>query len=239
MTEEDRPKGRTEISDQGDTRPSVDHVDVWVFDLDNTLYPAQCRLFDQVAQRIGLYIADLLNLPLAEAKVVQRDFFKRHGTTLRGLMTEHGIDPQAFLRYVHDIDVTPVPPNPRLRSLLQQMPGPKVVFTNGSVDHADRIMTRLGIADQFSGIFDIVASDFIPKPEPGPYAKMVDQFGITPDRALMFEDIPRNLEPAAAMGMTTVLVEAPEAWNRADADADYIDHVTHDLTDWLAALFDR
>jgi len=214
---------------------SVDHVTDWVFDLDNTLYPARCNLFAQVDRRIGLFIEGLLGLEQGPARELQKRYFREHGTTLRGLMTHHGIDPRAFLDFVHEIDLAPVPPSPALDAALAALPGRKFIFTNGSVAHADRVMGRLGVAHHFEGIFDIVAADYLPKPDPATYQSLIARHGINPVRAAMIEDLPRNLRPAAALGMTTVLVLTGEEWAAMDGDAgDHIHHVTDDLVGWLS-----
>jgi putative hydrolase of the HAD superfamily len=208
----------------------------WIFDLDNTLYPASCNLFDQVDRRIGEFIARLLDLGPEEARLLQKAYFREHGTTLRGLMTVHGIEPAAFLDYVHDIDVGPVPPNPRLAAALRALDGRKVVFTNGSTAHAARILERLGIQGAFADIVDIVACDYLPKPDPAPYARLVGRLGLDPRAAAMVEDIPRNLAPAHALGMTTVLVHTGTPWSLAADDLPFVDHRTDDLTAWLEAV---
>jgi putative hydrolase of the HAD superfamily len=213
---------------------SVDHVTDWIFDLDNTLYPARCNLFSQVDRRIGLFIEGLLGLDQPAARDLQKRYFREHGTTLRGLMTHHGIDPQAFLHFVHEIDVAPVPPSPALDAALAALPGRKFVFTNGSVAHADRVMARLGVAHHFDGIFDIVAADYRPKPDPATYHSLIACHGINPARAAMIEDLPRNLRPAAALGMVTVLVLTGEEWAMTDEAGDHIHHVTDDLVGWLS-----
>jgi len=176
-------------------------VETWIFDLDNTLYPASCRLFDQIDQRMGQFIADLLKVDRIEARRIQKDFFFRHGTTLRGLMVEHSIDPDAFLDFIHDIDHSPVPANAALAEALEGLPGRKLIFTNGTVAHAQKVMARLGVDDHFHGVFDIVHSDYIPKPARRPYEKFIARHAIDPDRAAMFEDIARNLEVPAALGL--------------------------------------
>jgi pyrimidine 5'-nucleotidase len=152
---------------------AFDHVDTWIFDLDNTLYPSSCRLFDQIDERMGTFISELLKVDRVEARRIQKQFFYEHGTTLRGLMTDHGVHPDAFLDFVHDIDHTPIPADPALADALQALPGRKLVFTNGTVAHADKVLARLGLGGHFSGIFDIVHADYIPKPELGPYEKFV------------------------------------------------------------------
>ncbi|MDJ0896197.1 MAG: pyrimidine 5'-nucleotidase [Alphaproteobacteria bacterium] len=220
----------------------VAQIDVWVFDLDNTLYPASSNLFAQIDQRMGAFISDALGIDRVEARTLQKQYFREHGTTLRGLMTIHGIDPHAFMDYVHDIDLSPVQADPDLGGSLARLPGRKLVFTNGSVAHAERVLDRLGVTEHFAEIFDIAAADFIPKPDPGSYAELVARHDIEPRRAAMFEDIPRNLKPAAALGMTTVLVTASAdgeiarygpPGDESEAALDHVDHVTDDLARWL------
>ena len=219
------------------------HIDTWVFDLDNTLYPASCRLFDQIDVKMGKFVAALLGVDDAEAKLRQKALFYKYGTTLRGLMTEHGIAPGDFLGAVHDIDHSPVPANPLLDQALHALPGRKLIFTNGTVAHAEKVLARIGITRHFEDIFDIVHSDFIPKPEMEPYRKFVARTGIRPETAAMFEDIARNLEAPHALGMTTVLVVSPENrdaehLNRATggSEQEHIHHVTDDLAGFLMNL---
>jgi putative hydrolase of the HAD superfamily len=220
-----------------------DHVDTWIFDLDNTLYPASSRLFDQIDVKMGEFVSRLLNVPYEEAKRRQKEMFYKYGTTLRGLMTEHGISPDAFLDYVHDIDHTPVAANRLLDEALHALPGRKLIFTNGTVAHANKVLARIGVTHHFGDIFDIVHSDFIPKPEMGPYEKFVRQTGVNPKTSAMFEDIARNLEAPHALGMTTVLVISPdnrdaEHLNRATGGTGqaHIHHVTDDLARFLTEL---
>ena len=211
-------------------------VATWIFDLDNTLYPASTNLFSQVDRRMGEYIARLLSLDLTAARSLQKQYFRQHGTTLRGLMLEHGIDPLGFLDYVHDIDLSVLQPRPALATALTRLDGRKIVYTNGSADHALRTLERLGIAGHFEAIVDIVDSGYVPKPEPAAYDRMVSRHGIAPRTAAMVEDIAANLEPAYALGMTTVWLRGPYAWSRPAADADYVHHVIDDLDDWLSQV---
>jgi putative hydrolase of the HAD superfamily len=221
-----------------------DHIETWVFDLDNTLYPASCRLFSQIDQRMAEFIAALLKVDRAEAKRIQKGFFHEHGTTLRGLMMVHGIEPEAFLEFVHDIDHSAVPASPELALALKTLPGRKLVFTNGTCYHAERVLDRLGIRELVDDVFDIVHCDFIPKPQREPYMKFIERTRIAPKRAAMFEDIARNLEPPHELGMTTVLVQSPEnidgnilnAPLGDPAAAPFIDHVTSDLSGFLAGV---
>ncbi|HZD24916.1 MAG TPA: pyrimidine 5'-nucleotidase, partial [Alphaproteobacteria bacterium] len=174
--------------------PAVGDIEVWIFDLDNTLYPAHCDLFSQVSRRMGEYIADLLDIDLEGARAVQKDYFRRHGTTLRGLMLEHGMDPLPFLDYVHDIDLSVLPANQPLDRALARLPGRKLIFTNGSARHAERVTRQLGIEHHFDAVFDIVAADYVPKPEPAVYAALVAAHAVPVARTVMAEDMPRNLE---------------------------------------------
>jgi pyrimidine 5''-nucleotidase len=212
-------------------------AEMWVFDLDNTLYPAQCNLFAQIDERMGQFICDHFGISLDEAKSRQKGFFNRHGTTLRGLMVEHGIDPLGFLEYVHDIDVSVVPEMPELDAALRRLPGRKIIYTNGTVAHARRVLDRIGIGSHFDTVFDIVASEYLPKPQETPYRRMLDLHGIPPQRAVMVEDMARNLKPAATLGMTTIWVPTSESWSRPDNDDhSHIHHVAPDLTAFLASL---
>jgi len=219
------------------------HVRTWVFDLDNTLYPAACNLFDQIDARMTEFIARRFGLPEAEARSLQKRYYREHGTTLRGLMTEHDIAPDAFLDYVHDIDVTPVAPTPRLAAALDRLPGRKIVYTNGSERHAANVLGRLGIADRFEAVFDIVAADYIPKPDPRPYAVMLERHQVEPTTSVMVEDIARNLAPAAALGMTTLWVVTDSDFARPDLGGvgagRHIHHATEDLVAWLDHLAAR
>jgi putative hydrolase of the HAD superfamily len=216
----------------------LSHVEFWIFDLDNTLYPARCRLFDQVDRRIGLYIQELLNLDPEAARALQKQYFREHATTLKGLMVNHGIDPMHFLEFVHQIDVAGVSTDPVLERALERLPGKKLIYTNGSVAHARNIMHRLGIGHHFKDIFDIVAAEYLPKPADASFAQLIATYGIAPERAIMFDDMPRNLAPAAALGMTTVHVASDHAsdWAQPTGEEDFIDYTTDNLAEWLSAI---
>jgi putative hydrolase of the HAD superfamily len=225
----------------GQDRPPaevLDRVDHWVFDLDNTLYPASSNLFAQVDLRMKDYICQLLGCDRDEAHRVQKKLFLDYGTTMRGLMTEHGVDPHTFLQFVHHIDHSQLDPNPALGAALARLPGRKYIFTNASIDHADRVLDRLGISGHFVGTFDIIAADFMPKPNPECYEKMLKAHGIDAGRSAMFDDIPKNLEPAAALGMTTVWVRTDSDYARVGAPGAHIHYVTDDITMWLTDLMD-
>lgn len=210
-----------------------------MFDLDNTLYPARSNLFVQVAERMTLFIQDRFDLERDPAKTLQRDLFRRHGTTMRGLMTEHDMDPAPFLDFVHDIDVTPVDPSPELDALLERLPGRKVIFTNGSVPHAERVMERLGVSRHFDHIHDIVAAGFTPKPDPAPYHGLIAATGLRPETAVMVEDMAKNLLPAHELGMGTVWLKTDYDWAQDGADLPHVHHVGEDLVSFLAETLDR
>jgi putative hydrolase of the HAD superfamily len=205
----------------------------WVFDLDNTLYPASCRLFDQVDRRIGEFVQQLLNLDPVAARALQKQYFRDHRTTLNGLMLHHRIKPEDFLEYVHHIDLSPVALDGRLDAALEKLPGRKVIYTNGSVRHAENVMGKLGVARHFAEVFDIAAAGYVPKPEISAYRAMLERHGIDPMSAVMLDDMPRNLAPAAELGMTTVWVKTDVDWAQPEAEIDFIHHTAENLADWL------
>jgi len=209
-------------------------IETWIFDLDNTLYPASCRLFDQVQQRMNEYISDRFGLDQEGAAELRRTYFREHGTTLRGLMTVNRIDPHDFLAFVHEIDLSCVPPDPDLVVAMNRLRGRKIIHTNGSVRHAERLLDHLGLTDSFSGIIDIAAAEFDPKPSRAGYDLLLRRHEVDPRRALMVEDIARNLAPAAELGMTTAWMRNGLDWASAESDADYIHHVVDDLAGFLA-----
>lgn len=220
------------------TRPAIDpgQVETWIFDLDNTLYPASCNLFAQVDRLMGMFIQELLSLGPEEARRLQKRYFREHGTTLRGLMNHHDVDPEAFLDFVHRIDFSVIEPSPALDAALAALDGRKLVFTNATKQYAERVLNRIGVGHHFEAIFDIVAADYRPKPERESYHCLIQQHGIDPTRAVLVEDIARNLAPAAELGMTTVWVPNDTDWSRDGAEDGHIHHVTEDLADWLSAL---
>jgi putative hydrolase of the HAD superfamily len=214
----------------------LSHVEFWIFDLDNTLYPAHCRLFDQVDRRIGLYIEQLLNLDREAARALQKQYFREHATTLNGLMINHKIDPDDFLDFVHQIDCSAVATDAALDAGLERLPGRKLIYTNGSVAHARNVMDKVGINRHFDAIFDIAAAGYVPKPAPESFARLIEIYGIAPERAVMVDDMPRNLKPAADLGMTTVLVSSHHDWAQPTGEEDFIHHTTDKLGDWLAGI---
>jgi putative hydrolase of the HAD superfamily len=220
-----------------------DHVETWVFDLDNTLYPHHLNLWQQVDERIRLYIERLLNLSREEAFRLQKDYYRRYGTTLRGLMLEHGLEPDDFLDFVHEIDHSPLEANPQLGAAIEKLPGRKLILTNGTRKHAEAVTQRLAIGEHFEDVFDIEAAELEPKPSPQTYQRFLALHGVDAAKAAMFEDLARNLATPHALGMTTVLV-IPEGtrevlredWELEGRDADHVDHVTDDLVGFLEKI---
>ncbi|MFC7377297.1 pyrimidine 5'-nucleotidase [Brevundimonas sp. GCM10030266] len=208
------------------------HVNTWVFDMDDTLYPREQGLMRLVQARINAYVVEAVGLNPEEASVLQRQFLDEHGTTLAGLMANYTIDAPHFLHDVHDVPMDSLEPNPRLAEQLRRLPGRKIVFTNGAREYAGRVLDRLGVADCFDGLFAIEDADLTPKPEPSTFRKVIERFGFEPRLAAFFEDTPRNLEPAKALGMTTILIGD----GHGKPLGDHIDHIAPDLTDFLTDL---
>jgi putative hydrolase of the HAD superfamily len=215
------------------------HIETWVFDLDNTLYPHHL-LWQQVDDRIRAYVSQFLKVSADEAFRVQKDYYKRYGTTMRGLMTEHGLNPDDYLDFVHQIDHSPLQPNPALGAAIEKLPGRKLILTNGTKKHADAVMRRLEIDQHFEDVFDIIAAELEPKPSAITYDRFLDRHGVEAKNAAMFEDLARNLEAPHKLGMTTVLVVPSgqrevfrESWELEGRGEAHVDHVTDDLAGFL------
>ena len=212
------------------------NFETWIFDLDNTLYPVSSNLFDQIDKRMCSYIANFLNTSESEAHKVQKSYFQEHGTSLRGMMENHEMDPVPYLEYVHKIDLSAIIRDDQMERALEKLPGRKIVFTNAAASYAKNVLECLGIAHHFEDVFDIVAANFIPKPAPLVYHRFVKKYKIDSENSVMVEDIVRNLKPAADMGMKTVWVETDRAWAHADAETTKPDFTTNNLTLWLAEV---
>jgi putative hydrolase of the HAD superfamily len=218
-------------------------VETWVFDLDNTLYPHALNLWQQIDDRIRAFIARFLDVTHDEAFRVQKDYYRRYGTTMRGLMAEHGLEPDDFLEFVHQIDHSPLEPNPALGAALEMLPGRKLILTNGTRKHAEAVMRRLAIHEHFEDVFDIIAAELEPKPLAQTYDRFLARHAVAPQKSAMFEDLARNLVVPHALGMTTVLVVPEktrevfrEGWELEGREAPHVDHVTEDLTGFLRAI---
>lgn len=212
---------------------ALGHVRNWIFDLDNTLYPASADLFGLIDQRMTEFIQDLMGLGWTEARRLQKDYFHAHGTTLSGLMAEHGVDPHTFLNYVHDIEMDVLQEDRRLVEAMARLPGRKLIFTNGDEAYARRVLERLGLSAAFEAIHDIHACAYTPKPHPAAYHAMAEAFAIDPAESLFVEDMARNLKPAKEIGMTTVWVNNGSEQGRGPDDRAYVDFEIADLGAWL------
>ena len=228
------------------TAPDLRHVETWIFDLDNTLYPAELNLFAQVDQRMSAFIARTLNLDTKSARRLQKQYSAEHGTTLTGLIERHGIAPEDFLDYVHDIDVSAVKPSAALDACLGELDGRKIVFTNGSVAHAERIVAALDVGHHFDEIFDIAAAGYRPKHEDEAFARFVSRARLQPETAVMFDDVAKNLRPAHARGITTVWIRTQQDWGvppeflvKDDSDRSFVDHEADDLLGFLQSMRHR
>ncbi|GAA0726379.1 pyrimidine 5'-nucleotidase [Sphingomonas japonica] len=216
--------------------PQLAHIDTWIFDLDNTLYPAGSGLFPQIETRMTDYVCALLGCDRTTGYAAQKAWFLDHGTTLSGLMAERDIDPHEFLAFVHDVDMGAIEANADLAGAIARLPGRKLVFTNGDAPYARRVLDRLGLDETFEGIHDIHATAYRPKPWPEAYRGLCDAWDIDPARALFAEDMARNLPPAKAIGMTTVWVD--NGSEQGAVDRDVIDFTTHDIGHWLAGILE-
>jgi len=216
--------------------PRFAHIDDWIFDLDNCLYPAACDLFALIDERMTAYVGRLIGCDFTEARRIQKDHFHGHGTTLAGLMASHGVDPHEFLNFVHDIDLSRLTPDPDLPGLIARLPGRRFVFTNGDDNYAGRVLAALGLGESFDGIHDIHAMNYVPKPKPDAYRTLCARFAIDPLHALFVEDMAKNLAPAKAMGMTTVWIDNGSEQGGYGADRDFVDVRIEDVGVWLREL---
>src|SRR5437763_4951467 len=216
-------------------RCPLGEIETWIFDLHNTLSPAAGRLCDHVQNRMNESIRPRLSVSPELAAELRRTYFREHGTTMNGLMKVHNVDPHDFLAFVHEVDLACVPPDPALVAALGQLNGRKIVHTNGSVRHAERLLDHLGLSPAFSGIIDIVAADFEPKPALAGYRLLLSPHSVRPNTALMVADISRHLAPAAELGMTTAWMRNDLDWAKSDADSAFIHYIVDDLAGFLAA----
>ncbi len=225
-------------------RDAFAHVTDWVFDLDNTLYPRECNLFAQIDLKISDYMMAATGLPYDAARALQKTYYREHGTSLHGLMLHHQVDPEHFLKTVHDIDYSGVPAHPGLAEALQALPGRKFILTNGDVGHATHVLEKVGAAGMFVDIFDIKAMSYRPKPLPEAYEAFFALHGIDATKAAMFDDLDKNLLVPHERGMRTVQVVAAEdfahaqveSWELGRSGGAHVHHVTDDLAGFLRGV---
>jgi putative hydrolase of the HAD superfamily len=221
--------------------PDFRRIDTWIFDLDNTLYPAQCDLFSQIDARMTAYVGRLLGVDAEEARRLQKEHYRLHGTTLNGLMKVHGIEPEHYLADVHDVDLSAVEAAPDLARAIARLPGERFIFTNGCRNYAARVLERVGLSALFKDIWDIRSIGFRPKPDAQAYRAMVKAADVNPRHAAMFDDIARNLVPAQELGMTTVWLNNGSEWSRQGPESPrvephHIRYETDDLTAFLQSI---
>ncbi len=182
-------------------------IDTWVFDLDNTLYSAESGIFQQVHELMGKFVSNKLKIDLDSAKKIQKKYFIKHGTTLKGLMDNHGVEPDEFLDYVHKLDYSIIHPNNDLNKEISKLQGRKIIYTNANRQHVNEILLRLDLTNMFDEIFDIKMANYIPKPEINAYKDFIKRFNINPKTTIMFDDIAKNLVPAKNVGFKSVWID--------------------------------
>ena len=214
----------------------LNNIKYWLFDLDNTLYSGDTKVFDQVDKKMSKFISEKLNVSLEEAKKIQKNYFQEYNTTLNGMIKNHDIDAKEFLEFVHDVDLEFLKEDEPLKTEIEKLKGKKIIFTNGSRAHASNVTSRIGIEQLFDGVFDIVDSDFYPKPSIEPYKKIIENYKIVPEYCIFFEDIARNLKPAYELGMKTVWIENNEPWAAKYSDEEFVNYKTGSLTNFLKEI---
>ena len=224
-----------------DAGPDFRHVEAWLFDLDNTLYRADSDLFAQIDARMCEFVGRLLDVPAEDARRIQKDYYRDHGTTLNGLIRRHDIDPESFLAFVHDIDLSVLSPDAALNEAIAHLPGKRFVFTKGCRNYARRVLERVGLADSIDGLWDIRALAFSPKPHIAVYRTVLAEADVAAERCAMFEDVARNLVPAHELGMTTVWLNNDSIWSKQGpeyplAESRHIDYEITDLNLFLRAI---
>ena len=211
-------------------------IKYWLFDLDNTLYSGDTKVFDQVDKKMSKFISEKLKVSIEEAKKIQKNYFHEYNTTLNGMIKNHEIDADEFLDFVHDVDLDFLKADKPLEQEISNLVGKKFIFTNGSKAHASNVTKRIGIEKLFDGVFDIVESDFIPKPSIEPYKKIIEKYKIEPQYSIFIEDIARNLKPAHELGMKTVWIKNDEPWAAEFSDSNFINYKTEDLAKFLKEI---
>ena len=209
----------------------IDKIDTWIFDLDNTLYSADSGIFQQVHELMGKFISKHLDININEANKIQQKYYKQHGTTLRGMMDNHDVDPDFFLTEVHKLDYSIVYSNIKLNKQLKELKGKKIIYTNANMQHTLDVLERIELSNFFDEIFDIKMANYIPKPEIWSYQKIIEKYNINPDSSVMFDDIAKNLVPAKKVGFTSVWIDAGYENFSDDIEASkkYLDYKTTDL----------
>ena len=211
-------------------------IKYWIFDLDNTLYSGQTKVFEQVDKKMSAFIAEKLNINIQEAKKIQKEYFHKYNTTLSGMIKHHKIDANEFLEFVHDVNLDFLEKNKELEKEIARISGKKIIFTNGSKAHAENVTKKIGINKLFDGVFDIVDANFMPKPSMESYKKVIQKYKIEPQYCIFIEDIARNLKPAHELGMKTVWIKNDEPWAAKYSDEEFINYKTDSLAKFLKEI---
>jgi putative hydrolase of the HAD superfamily len=219
--------------------PDLDHVDTWIFDLDLTLYAPEHNIMEQVRDRIALYVEDRFKVDAKRAHEIRYNYWRSHGTTLGGLMAEHGVDPHGYLDFVHDVDMSLLQPCAQLRAGIEALPGRKLIFTNADAPYAGRVLTARGLDGLFEDVFDIHQMEHRPKPDLRSYHSLCERHAIDPARAIFFEDSVHNLQPAKTLGMTTAWINHSDDHEGSGECPEFVDHEISDLANWLGILKER
>ena len=215
---------------------NLQKIKYWIFDLDNTLYSGKTRVFEQVDKKMSKYISEKLNVNMVEAKEIQKNYFYEYNTTLNGMINNHKIDANEFLEFVHDVNIDFLKKDSLLNEELMKLDGKKIIFTNSSRKHAMNVIRKIGIDQHFDDIFDIVDSEYVPKPDIVSYKKLVEKHKIDPKLCVFIEDVARNLKPAYEMGMKTIWIENDEPWARKFSDSDFVNYKTNNLPEFLKQI---
>jgi len=215
---------------------SFKSINYWLFDLDNTLYSGKTKVFEQIDKKMSKFISEKLNVDIKKAKEIQKNYFYQYDTTLNGMIKNHKIDANEFLEFVHDIDISFLKNDMALKQEIEKLDGKKIIFTNGPRKHALNVTQKIGIQHCFDDIFDIVDSNFVPKPSIEPYKKLVEKHKIDPKLCVFVEDIARNLKPAYEMGMKTVWIENDEPWAKKFSDSTFVNYTTNNLSEFLKKI---
>lgn len=217
-------------------RSDLSHIETWIFDLDLTLYAPEHNIMEQVRDRIALYVEDFFKVDAKRAHEIRYHYWRSYGTTLGGLMAEHGVDPHGYLDFVHDVDMSRLGPCDRLRAGIEALPGRKLIFTNADAPYAQRVLAARGLDGLFEDMFDIHLMGHRPKPDLRSYHALCDRHGIDAARAIFFEDSVHNLQPAKTIGMTTAWINHSNDHESGGDCPDFVDHEISDLALWLGEI---
>jgi putative hydrolase of the HAD superfamily len=230
MSENEMPR------DSRARKVDLSEVETWIFDLDNTLYHVSPEMHGEVDELLGSFVSEFLDVDRTEARRIQKAYFQEFGLTLCGLIENHDLDPDVYFEHMMQADLSAIGRDPALVDAISALDGRKVIYSNAPSAHVNQVLDQLGLAPYFDAVHHIEAAEFRPKPAREAYVSLCERYAIAPERAVMIDDIPRNLEPAAEIGMTTVWKRTDAEWAVTAEISDYVHHVTDDLLTWLKDL---